>query len=112
MAKVFKRPEIPVLLSVAELFSRDIGLNIPKWQREYSWDSDEEVRLLLEDLETFVASNKFNYVLGSIITYSLAEGAHAVVDGQQRTVTLYTLLIAARDLLEFRLMTSYQNFGI
>ena len=107
MAKVFKRPEIPVLLSVAELFSRDIGLNIPKWQREYSWDSDEEVRLLLEDLETFVASNKFNYVLGSIITYSLAEGAHAVVDGQQRTVTLYTLLIAARDLLEFRLMTEF-----
>ena len=105
MAKVFKRPEIPQLLSVGELFSRDVTLNIPKWQREYSWDADEEVRELLEDLETFVSSNKSNYVLGSIITFSQPDGAHAVVDGQQRTVTLYTLLIAARDLLEFRLMS-------
>jgi uncharacterized protein with ParB-like and HNH nuclease domain len=105
MARVFKRPEVPQLLSVAELFSRDVILNIPKWQREYSWDADEEVRELLEDLEAFVSSNKFNYVLGSIITYTQSDGSHAVVDGQQRTVTLYTMLVAARDLLEFRLMS-------
>ena len=103
MARVFKRPDVPQLLSVAEIFSRDVTLNIPKWQREYSWDSDEEVRELLEDLEAFVSSNKHNYVLGSIITFSQADGSHAVVDGQQRTVTLYTMLVAARDLLEFRL---------
>ena len=107
MARNFKRPEIPQLLSIGELFTRDISLNIPKWQREYSWDADEEVRLLLEDLEDFVKSTKDNYVLGSIITYSLPDGSHAVVDGQQRTVTLYTLLIAARDVLEFKLNTEY-----
>ncbi len=105
MARVFKRPDVPQLLSVAELFSRDTTLNIPKWQREYSWDADEEVRELLEDLEAFVSSNKFNYVLGSIITFSQSDGSHAVVDGQQRTVTLYTMLVAARDLLEFRLIS-------
>jgi uncharacterized protein with ParB-like and HNH nuclease domain len=81
MARVFKRPEVPQLLSVSELFSRDVILNIPKWQREYSWDADEEVRELLEDLEAFVSSTKFNYVLGSIITFSQADGSHAVVDG-------------------------------
>jgi hypothetical protein len=109
MARNFKRPGIPQLLNVGELFSRDITLNIPKWQREYSWDADEEVRLLLEDLEDFVKSNKDNYVLGSIITYSLPDGSHAVVDGQQRTVTLYTLLIAARDVLEFKLNIEYDS---
>ena len=50
MARNFKRPEVPQLLSIGELFSRDTILNIPKWQREYSWDADEEVRQLLEDL--------------------------------------------------------------
>lgn len=107
MARVFKRPEAPLLLNVAELFSRDVSLNIPKWQREYSWNADAEVRDLLEDLEKFVASNRSNYLLGSIITYSLSDDSHAVVDGQQRTVTLYTLLIAARDLLEFRLTSEF-----
>jgi hypothetical protein len=107
MARTFKRPDIPQLLSIGELFSRDITLNIPKWQREYSWDADEEVRQLLEDLQEFVMSSSHNYVLGSIITYPLPDGSHAVVDGQQRTITLYTLLISARDILEYRLNSEF-----
>jgi hypothetical protein len=107
MGRVYKRPEIPQLLSIGELYTRDVILNIPKWQREYSWDSEEEVRLLLEDLEEFIASKRDNYLLGSIITYSLPDGSHAVVDGQQRTVTLYTLLVAARDVLENKLSNEY-----
>jgi hypothetical protein len=107
MARTFKRPDIPQLLSIGELFSRDTTLNIPKWQREYSWDADEEVRELLEDLQEFVSSTSHNYVLGSIITYPLPDGSHSVVDGQQRTITLYTLLIAARDLLEYRLISEF-----
>ena len=112
MARVYKRPEIPQLLSVGELFMRDIVLNIPKWQREYSWDAEEEVRLLLEDLEEFIDSKRDNYLLGSIITYSLPDGAHAVVDGQQRTVTLYTLLIATRDVFEHKLISEYGSIEL
>ena len=107
MPRTFKRPEIPQLLSIGELFSRDTTLNIPKWQREYSWDADEEVRQLLDDLQEFVSSTSHNYVLGSIITYPLPDGSHAVVDGQQRTITLYTLLISARDILEYRLNSEF-----
>lgn len=107
MARTYKRPEIPQLLSVSELFLREIILNIPKWQREYSWEADEEVRQLLDDLSSFVDGNRHNYVLGSIITYSLDDGSHAVVDGQQRTVTLYTLIVSARDVLENRLITEF-----
>ena len=107
MARVYKRPDVPVLMSVSELFARDIVLNIPKWQREYSWDADEEVRQLLEDLEQFISSKRENYVLGSILTYSLKDGSHAVVDGQQRTLTLFTMLISIRDLFEFRLISEF-----
>jgi len=107
MARVYKRPDIPQLLSIGDLYTRDIVLNIPKWQREYSWDADEEVRLLLEDLEEFIESKRDNYLLGSIITYTLPDGSHAVVDGQQRTVTLYTLLVAARDVFEIKLSNEF-----
>ena len=103
----YKRPETPILLSVGELFARDIQLKIPTWQREYSWDADEEVRLLLEDLDKFANSQEFNYVLGSIITYPNKDGSHAVVDGQQRSVSLYVLIIAIREVLEKRLLTDY-----
>lgn len=109
MPRIYRRPEIPQLLSVSELFLRDIVLTIPKWQREYSWEADDEVRLLLEDLSAFVASKKLNYILGSIITFPLNDGSHAVVDGQQRTVTLYTLILACRDFLEKKLSSEYNS---
>jgi hypothetical protein len=111
MPRLFKRPELPQLLSVSELFQREIILSIPKWQREYSWEADEEVRQLLEDLTSFIASNKHNYVLGSIITYLLPDGSHAVVDGQQRTITLYTLIISARDVLEKKLILDFGSIS-
>jgi len=111
MPRLFKRPELPQLLSVSELFQREIILSIPKWQREYSWEADEEVRQLLEDLTSFIASNKHNYVLGSIITYLLPDGSHAVVDGQQRTITLYTLIISARDVLEKKLILEFGSIS-
>ena len=107
MARSFKRPEVPQLLSIGELFSRDTVLNIPKWQREYSWDADEEVRQLLEDLAEFVVSTNHNYVLGSIITYPNKDGSHAVVDGQQRSVTLFVLIMALREVLEKRLISEH-----
>ena len=103
----YKRPETPILLNVSELFARDIQLKIPTWQREYSWDADEEVRLLLEDLDKFANSEEFNYVLGSIITYPNKDGSHSVVDGQQRSVTLYVLIVALRDVLEKRLLAEH-----
>lgn len=98
-----------MLLSVSELFSRQIVLQIPIWQRDYSWDDDVEVNELLSDLNTFATSKEPSYLLGSIITYPTKLGTHALVDGQQRTVTLYLLILAIRDNLRNKIEKESEN---
>jgi hypothetical protein len=93
----FVRPKPPVLLSIYELFERPVELVVPKWQRDYSWSADEQVQALLDDFTDFILSEESSYLLGSIITYPAQPNVHAIVDGQQRCVTLYTLLVACRD---------------
>ena len=105
----FKAPDQPVLHNVQSLFGDDRTYLVPKWQRDYSWDADEEVRLLLEDLTSFNGNPlQVNYVLGSFITYTNpGTREHIVVDGQQRLVTLYILTVAIRDCLARKIKVEY-----
>lgn len=112
--RMFKAPDEPSLLNVNELFSSGSDGKIylvPNWQRDYSWDADEEVRLLLEDLKQFFdKTTQLNYTLGSFITHTIqGQSAHVVVDGQQRIVTLYLLTIALRDSLDKIIENEYQE---
>jgi hypothetical protein len=100
----YVRPKNPLLLSIYELFERPVELVVPKWQRDYSWSADEQVQALLDDFSDFLLSDDSSYLLGSIITYPASENVHAIVDGQQRCVTLYTLLVACRDVLRNHLI--------
>jgi len=105
----FSAPDTPVLQNVSGLFSENKTYMVPKWQRDYSWDADEEVRLLLDDLKTFCDDPRLpNYMLGSFITYTQQDTKlHYVVDGQQRLVTLYVLTLALRDCLQKRIKLEY-----
>lgn len=110
----FRAPDEPSLLNVNGLFSGGADGKIylvPNWQRDYSWDADEEVRLLLEDLKQFFDKQiQSNYTLGSFITHTMnGQSAHVVVDGQQRIVTLYLLTIALRDTLDRIISNEYQE---
>ena len=110
----FKAPDEPSLLNVNGLFSGGSDGKIylvPNWQRDYSWDADEEVRLLLEDLKQFFdKQTQSNYTLGSFITHTInGQSAHVVVDGQQRIVTLYLLTVALRDILDKIISNEYQE---
>jgi len=112
--RIFKAPDEPALLNVNGLFSGGSDGKIyliPNWQRDYSWDADEEVRLLLEDLKQFFdKTTQLNYTLGSFITHTIqGQTAHVVVDGQQRIVTLYILTVALRDSLDKIIAHEYQD---
>ena len=112
--RIFKAPDEPSLLNVNGLFSSGSDGKIylvPNWQRDYSWDADEEVRLLLEDLKQFFdKTTQLNYTLGSFITHTIrGQSAHVVVDGQQRIVTLYLLTVALRDSLNKIIEHEYQE---
>lgn len=99
--RTYEKPPVPSQYNVGELFGPSMLWVIPSWQREYSWQCGEgrEVDLLLSDMAEFVAKkDRKNYLLGSIITYADGNG-RVVVDGQQRTVTLYILLCALQTSL-------------
>lgn len=109
--RAFVRPGAPSLMSVSELFSRDQKLVVPKWQRDYSWQADEQVQALLDDLSEFSGSEDLSYLLGSIITFPNSDGTRSIVDGQQRTVSLFLLILALRDVFYLRQRERSMDLG-
>lgn len=69
-------------------------LQVPAYQRSYSWD-DEHVLALFEDLANAIAAND-RYFLGSIIM-TPSDDRLEVIDGQQRLATTTMLIAAIRD---------------
>ena len=78
----------------------DSKLEIPDYQRSFSW-SDDEVRELWDDVLKAIRDNVPDYFLGSMVTTAGAE-RDQVIDGQQRLATVSILFSAMRDILKSR----------
>lgn len=105
-------------LSIAELFSGPYLLNVPIFQRPYSWGREEAEHLLDDLIEAgsigVDRGNVHDYFLGAILLMDTPGNATVklsarmsprefdVIDGQQRIVTLMTMLAVLRDLEEER----------
>jgi hypothetical protein len=86
-------------LRLAELF-RDFYA-VPNYQREYVWREDQ-VEQLLNDIRTEQSDgSQAEYFIGSIVTCPSPRGKFDLIDGQQRMTTLFVILCAIRDRLEF-----------
>ncbi len=95
-------------MPVAELFGFSAYYNVPKYQRGYSWGT-EEVKELLTDLSE--AQREFpleRYLLGQIIVCPTNERITTLqdsiqqmdlIDGQQRCTTLYLFILVASGIL-------------
>ena len=99
---------------VKHLFSDKFLFEIPNFQRPFAWEKENFEQLfsdikdaLQTNLETF--GNKIDdyesYFLGSIILCAKqlkddGSGEYAIIDGQQRLVSLAILIAVMRDLLE------------
>lgn len=95
-------------MPVAELFGFNAYYNVPKYQRGYSWGT-EEVKELLTDLSE--AQREFpteRYLLGQIIVCPSNERVRTLqesiqqmdlIDGQQRCTTLYLFILIASRIL-------------
>lgn len=88
-------------LAVGKLF--DDFYTVPSFQREYVW-GEPQVEQLLQDIHTEFSSNDdgrdSEYFIGSIVVCDAGDGTFDLIDGQQRTTTLYLLLCAIRDTIE------------
>jgi hypothetical protein len=102
-------------LSIEKYFTQDFSLSIPPWQREYTWDSsdnDGQVPVLLEDLRSFIENpEKKEYLIGAIILCDTDAGKEKhLIDGQQRTLTLYLLMMCCEKFLRMNKIYSGNDY--
>ena len=72
---------------------------VPDYQREYVWE-EAQVEQLLRDIRTEqLDGGDAEYFIGSIVVCPRKDGAFDLIDGQQRTTTLFVTLCAIRDRL-------------
>ena len=89
-------------LSIEKLFADFYA--VPDFQREYVW-KDKNVERLLEDIcDELYDENGSNvpnaeYFIGSIVAYQDGAGIFQLIDGQQRTTTLFIILCVLRERL-------------
>lgn len=74
---------------------------IPDYQREYSWEKDNEVDDFWNDLEDVIKNNREQHFFGQIVIHnSIEEDKNYIIDGQQRTSTSIIFLSVLNKLFE------------
>lgn len=76
-------------LSVEDFITKVKIISIPRYQREYAWEK--------KNVETLINDVKPGYYLGNIITFG-SDDKKEIIDGQQRLITIFLILIAIRNL--------------
>jgi hypothetical protein len=77
---------------VQDIFSLGY-FSIPRFQRPYSWDS-EEVESFWDDI---ILEKSDSYFIGSMVVYQTKKPYFGIVDGQQRLTTITLILSAIRN---------------
>lgn len=73
---------------------------VPDYQREYVWEADKQVEQLLVDItEAYDNDSKKEYFIGTTVVYN-NNGQYELIDGQQRTTTLFLALCAFKNVYE------------
>lgn len=101
-------------LSISELLSGPYLLNIPIFQRPYSWGREQAEQLLNDLIEAagigFDGEADRDYFLGAVVLMDapgvettrlsprMSQREFGIIDGQQRLITIMTLLAVLRDL--------------
>ena len=94
MSETILKPEI---ISVKQLLAIP-NLRIPEYQRPYKW-TEKNVNQLIDDIRDNL--DKSAYRIGTLVIHNnKEEGKLDIVDGQQRTITLFLLAIKILPLIE------------
>lgn len=74
---------------------------IPDYQREYSWDVDNEIEDFWLDLENLVKEDRSQHFFGQVVIHnSLEENKKYIIDGQQRSSTSVIFLCVLNKLFD------------
>jgi uncharacterized protein with ParB-like and HNH nuclease domain len=93
-------------ISLQDLLDDYSGFQVPRYQREYSWDNQQFSDLFYDIL---YSDEDLGHFFGSILIYCDNEkkAIAEIIDGQQRITTFFLLLKAIKDVLsEYQTNTS------
>lgn len=86
--------------SIDELLCSGV-LYVPEYQRNYSWEENEEIAEFWTDLENCITENYEDYFFGQIVIHlDGVTDKKYIIDGQQRTCTAVIILAVFRDLFD------------
>ena len=89
------------IFTIKDFLAKD-NLSIPPYQRPYKW-TEKNVNQLIDDILENCGNKKSAYRLGTIVFHKESKNGKEVlniVDGQQRSITLYLLAKALLEYLE------------
>tara|TARA_B110000027_G_C15991311_1_gene243279 strand:+ start:164 stop:535 length:372 start_codon:yes stop_codon:yes gene_type:complete len=64
---------------------------IPQYQRDFVWEPNL-ITTFLENIWDAYEDGKEQYFCGSLVVFQSSDDVYEIVDGQQRTTVLYTLI--------------------
>ena len=89
--------ELPLKeVSIEQLFSKSdkATYEIPIYQRNYAWESDEIYALVQDVYDAYTKQASSVYYIGTLVTYYKGDEVYEVIDGQQRLTTIMLVLCA------------------
>jgi uncharacterized protein with ParB-like and HNH nuclease domain len=78
---------------------------VPDYQREYVWGEQELLQLLEDVYDEFGSGISKEYFIGSTVVFKNANGLYELIDGQQRTTSIFLILCAFKKIMTDRTMT-------
>jgi Protein of unknown function DUF262/Protein of unknown function (DUF1524) len=87
-------------LGIGQLLAQRRLLRVPDHQRDYAWNSDDEVEQFLDDVERSIRENAVEYFLGLVVMVQPRDGqGWQILDGQQRLATTTMVYAGIREWL-------------
>lgn len=80
-------------LTFRKILGNGLTYVIPKFQRDYSWES-EHWDDLWQDLEDLYTDNENAHYMGYLVLQTSDQKEHKIIDGQQRITTMSLLIIS------------------
>ena len=69
---------------------------VPDYQREYVWEERQVNQLLSDVFDEFDNNHNKEYFIGSTVVFKDNNGSYELIDGQQRTTTLFLIICALK----------------
>jgi len=77
---------------------------VPDYQREYVWEERQVNQLMSDVYDEFDNNPNKEYFIGSTVVFKNNDGCYELIDGQQRTTTLFLIVCALKSV--------YTDWGI